>query len=138
MLLVPALASAQRVQPEARVDLIGPSPYAVHAGLGVGRPVGTYVRVSASGAYGMRPIDGDHRPEWRGDLLARFTLDPFRQQRWALSVGGGITIRHRAFLVALADLEGSAVGGVVPAVQVGLGGGLRAGLVLRRAMRGRR
>ncbi len=136
--LVPAAARGQRLQPEARVDVIGPGPYALHAGAGVVVPLGTYVRVSAGGAYGVRPVSGAGRSEWRGDLLGRATLDPFRQQRWALSVGGGITVRSRAYLVAMVDLEGPAMRGVLPAFQVGVGGGLRAGVVLRQAMAGRR
>lgn len=138
LLALPAALGAQRLQPEVRVDAIGPRPYALHAGAGVVVPLGTYVRVSAGAGWGIRLAGGAARREWRGDLLARVTLDPFRRQRWALSVGGGITVRHRAWLAAVVDLEGPALGAVVPAVQIGLGGGLRAGVVLRRAMEGRR
>lgn len=138
LVLVPAAAGAQRPQPEARVDVIGPGPYALHAGAGLVLPLGTYVRISAGGAYGVRPVSAAGRSEWRGDLLARATLDPFRQQRWALSIGGGITVRRRAYLVGMVDLEGPAMRDVLPAFQVGVGGGLRAGVVLRRAMQGRR
>lgn len=138
LLVTPFVVCAQRFQPEARVDMIGPRPYALHGGIGVGTRLGTYVRVSAGGAYGMRPVGSGARSEWRGDLLARATLDPFRQQRWGLSVGGGITVRRRAYLAAIVDVEGPARGGVLPALQVGVGGGLRAGVVLRRAIRGRR
>lgn len=138
LLALPAVAGAQRLQPELRVDAIGPRPYALHAGAGLVVPLGTYVRVSAGAAWGRRPAGGNGRAEWRGDLLARATLDPFRRQRWALSVGGGITVRHRAWLAAVIDLEGPVMGPVVPAAQIGVGGGLRAGMVLRRAMEGRR
>jgi hypothetical protein len=138
LLACPAALFAQRFQPEARVDVIGPSPYALHGGVGVGARLGTYVRVSAGGAYGVRPVGAGARSEWRGDLLARALLDPFRQQRWGLSVGGGVTVRHRAYLAAIVDLEGPPTGGILPALQVGVGGGLRAGIIVRRAMQGRR
>lgn len=136
--LLPSVAAAQRLQPEARVDVIGPSPYAVHGGVGVVTPLGTYVRVSLDGAYGARPVNGSTRAEWRGDLLVRATLDPFRQQRLGLSIGGGITVRRHAYLAAVMDFEGPESHGLLPALQVGVGGGLRAGVVLRRAVPGRR
>jgi len=136
--VVPVAGHAQKVQQEGRVDLIGPAPYALHAGVGVVEALGTYVRVSAGVGWGLRPPHAWGEGEWRGDLLARLTLDPFRQQRWGFSVGGGVTVRDRAYLAALLDLEGPATRGIVPAVQLGVGGGLRAGLVIRRAMTGRR
>lgn len=135
---LPAAAGAQRVQPEARVDVIGPSPYAVHAGAGLVVPMGLYARVSADGAYGVRRVNGVSRDEWRGDLIARVTLDPFRQQRWGLSFGGGVSVRRHAYVAAVVDLEGPPLRGFLPAVQAGVGGGVRAGVVLRRAMQGRR
>jgi hypothetical protein len=133
-----ASAAAQRAQPELRVDAIGPSPYAVQAGAGIIWPLGTYIRASVGAGFGARTSNGATTSEWRGDLLARATLDPFRQQRWALSVGGGLTLRRRLGLALVVDLEGPEGAGWVPALQVGVGGGARAGLALRRAMKGRR
>ena len=68
----------------------------------------------------------------------RFLLDPFRQSSWGFSAGGGISLLAREgdhvrpqLLVAL-DLEGPrSRSGVSPSIQVGLGGGVRAGIGLR-------
>lgn len=135
--LVPP-AHAQSAQPEMRVDLIGPRPYALHGGAGVIIPLGYYARLGAMGAYGVRQVGGERRDEWRADVIARLTLDPFRQQRWGFSLGGGITVRRHAYLLAIADIEGPETRGWLPAFQLGVGGGIRAGLGFRRAVKGRR
>jgi hypothetical protein len=79
------------------------------------------------------------RADARVDLLTRFLLDPFRQSRYGLSLGGGIGLRAepgdhvRPVLLAAVDLEGARwSNGWVPAMQLGLGGGARVGVVLRR------
>ena len=75
---------------------------------------------------------------WRY-LLVRFLLDPFRQSAYGLSMGGGLSARAepgdrvRPRLLLAVDLEGRRSSrGLVPALQVGLGGGVRVGVVLRR------
>lgn len=141
-LLALALAAgplrAQLPQSEVRADLIGPEPYAVHGGLGLTWALGNYARLGLVGAYGARPMDGRSRGEGRVDLIARMTLDPFRQHPVGFSIGGGLTVRERPHLVAIVDLEGPAVGWVVPALQLGVGFGYRAGLAFRRAIPNRR
>ena len=131
-------ASAQHLQPELRVDAFWPAPVSVQPGVGLTLPLGYYVRVSASAGYAphgdARLID-DH---WRGDLVARFLLDPFRQQRWGLSLGGGLSVREKTYLAALLDLEGPEWHHVMPALEIGVSGGVRAGVVFRRAVRDRR
>lgn len=129
-------AAAQ--QPEIRADILGPAPNALSSGIGMVVPFGYYVRGSADVSYGVRDVGGANRAEWRGDLLVRFLFDPFREQRIALSFGGGLSIRRRTYIALIADLEGPAFLGVVPALQAGVSGGWRAGLLLRRAMMGRR
>ena len=130
---------AQTLQPEVRLDVLGPRPYSAEPGLGATIPIGYYVRVSVGAGYALpleRTLAGNR---WRADLLARATFDPFRQQRWALSLGGGLSYRRSTiYLAAIADVEGPALGPVVPAFQVGVSGGMRAGVVLRRAVPGRR
>ena len=93
---------------------------------------------------------GRHGVEGRTDLIARFSLDPFRQSRWAPYGGAGITGRYRtkldggsrAYLLVFLGLEGplalGARSGIVPAVEVGLGGGARVGVILRRGITSRR
>lgn len=130
---------SQTLQPEIRLDVLGPSPYSLEPGVGVVTPLGYYVRVSAGAGYAL-PLESSLAGDrWRGELLGRFTFDPFRQRRWALSIGGGVSYRRSAtYLAAVVDLEGPAVRGVLPAVQAGISGGARVGIVLRRAVAGRR
>lgn len=132
-------SAAQSLQPELRMDGIGPRPYALHLGAGAHVALGHYARIGVIGGYGARATRaGRAKAELRGDLIARLTLDPFRQQRWGLSLGGGITVRERAYLLALADVEGPERNGWLPALQIGAGGGLRAGVAVRKAVEGRR
>ena len=149
-------ASAQQppgapVAPEVRVDLITGHAPAVQFGAGVQIPAGYYARigldVAAGVAVGSDAAAGSPRQglDGRVDLLARFLLDPFRQSAYGLSLGGGASLRAeqgdhaRPFLLVALDIEGRrSTHGVVPAVQVGLGGGARVGVVLRRAAPGAR
>lgn len=140
------------VQPELRLDLIAGHQPAVQIGAGAQVPVGYYVRVGLVGALGVatgdrRALNGspDSPPgplDARADLLVRFLLDPFRQSAYGLSVGGGVSARAepgdrvRPRLLVAADLEGHrSTHGIVPAIQVGLGGGVRVGVLLRRGAR---
>ena len=133
-LLLPAVLGAQQV--EARVDAIWTGRPAWFGGLGLTWSAGNYARLSAIGAH---TLGFDNRGRTlRGDLIARVTLDPFRRRRVGLSFGGGITVMDRTWLVALLDLEGPKWKRVIPALQLGVGGGYRAGLVLRAARGDRR
>jgi hypothetical protein len=137
---IAAPAPAQRVQPEVRFDLVGPRPYSPQAGVGGSVAAGVYTRLSAAVGWGPRrstgvSVDGG---EYRGDFTARVTLDPYRQQRWALAFGGGVSLRRHAYLAVLVDLEGPERFGWLPVIQAGVAGGARAGVILRRAVPGRR
>ena len=144
---VPAPA---RLVPEFRADVIAGDRAAVHAGAGLQVPVGYYVRIGVVAGGGVAlgeregPVGAGEESGLRGsgrvDVLARFVLDPFRQSRYGLSVGGGVSLRadegERGWPVLLVaiDVEGRrSARGLVPAVQVGLGGGARLGIILRRA-----
>lgn len=134
--LVPLnVAFAQRAQPELRLDVLGPTPLSIEPGLGLNVPLGTYVRSGLAAGFDVR---SETRKAWRGDFITRFTFDPFRQQRWALSLGGGLSFRRQTYLAAIMDLEGPEIHGFMPALQAGVSGGVRAGLILRRAIAGRR
>lgn len=154
--LVLALAPAARAQQAARrvlppIELRGDAIDArstkngtLQAGLGVNIPLGSYVRLELDGAGGVTRRDAADHHSGRGDAITRFLLDPFAESPWGLSIGGGMSVlfadgaRTHAYLVVVADLEAPRVGGIVPAVQVGLGGGLRIGLVARAYRPGRR
>ena len=134
----------QAVQSEIRVDGIFARTSGVEAGYGVSIPAGIYVRTGLVGGAGA----GRHGVESRADFIARFSLDPFRQSRWAPYAGAGLSGRFRAradggakaYLLVFLGLEGPLPGGPgwVPAVELGLGGGARVGLILRRGINGRR
>ena len=145
-----AVLSAQTpqldVQTEWRVDGIFARTAGGEVGLGVSLPVGIYVRNGLVGGIGV----GQHGVEGRTDLLSRFSLDPFRQSRWSLYGGGGISGRYRAeedggsraYLLLFLGLEGplplGRTSGWVPAFEVGLGGGARVGVIIRRGINARR
>ncbi len=152
--LAPGVAAAQtaterrRVQLEARGDVIAARTTAVHAALGGLVPVGTYLRLGAAAGGGIviarGSSSGDAHASARADLIGRFVLDPFREARWGPYAGAGVSAlyheggRWRGYLLTVFGVEGSAVRGVLPAVEVGLDGGTRVGLVLRQAVAGRR
>jgi hypothetical protein len=133
--------TSPRLMPEVRADVLFGHQSAAQIGAGVQIPFGYYVRLGLDGAAGVRLGDGGSgsRADARVDVLTRFLLDPFRQSHYGLSLGGGIGLRAepgdhvRPVLLAAVDLEGTRwSSGWVPALQVGLGGGARVGIVLRR------
>jgi hypothetical protein len=136
----------QPLQAEGRLDGLFARTTGVEAGVGLSVPIGLYVRTGLVGALGA----GSHGVEGRTDLITRFSLDPFRQSRWAPYAGGGISGRFRseedggshAYLLIYLGLEGALpigrTSGWVPAFEVGLGGGARVGIILRRGINGRR
>jgi hypothetical protein len=131
--------------PELRADLIAASRTAATLGGGVELPLGTYVRMGLDANGGATWTNGTSAFIGRADAIGRFLLDPFREVPVGLSLGAGLTLpiqRHagplRPLLVGVIDLEARRRGGWTPALQLGLGGGLRMGLVLRRSQRLRR
>jgi hypothetical protein len=135
---------APRIQPEVRADYIGSRAAAAHLGFGVNVPAGTYVRLGIVGALGQAWSGGDATFAGRVDGLIRFVVDPLRESRWAPYAAGGLggiydgSEKWRGVLVGALGVEGPAAGHVVPAFEVGFGGGVRVGVAFRRAIRGRR
>ena len=136
----------QAFQSELRVDGIVARNSAVDAGYGLSVPAGIYVRTGLVAGLGV----GRHGVDGRTDLIARFSLDPFRQSRWAPYGGAGLAGRYRpeadggsrGYLLVFMGIEGPLAAGEtsgwVPAFEVGLGGGARFGFVMRRGIGGRR
>src|SRR5436853_3631930 len=95
---VPAVAGGQlpqqSLQVEGRLDGIFARTAGVEAGLGITIPAGIYVRSGLLAGLGA----GRHGVEGRTDFVSRFSLDPFRQSRWAPYAGGGISGRYRSEL----------------------------------------
>ena len=129
-----------KVTPEIRIDGIIASVSAIHLGAGFTVPAGTYVRtgVIAAAGFSRNGLSG------RIDAVARFHFDPFRQSRWGPYGGGGISGRFdsdekgRAYLLLLFGLDGPVYNGATPAFELGLGGGARIGVIVRRATAERR
>lgn len=141
LLLVAAttpLAAQRAVQPEARLDVVGPRVYSWQPGIGASASLGYYARLGVVVGYATQPDARFIDDRWRTDVIARVLLDPFREQRWALSLGGGLSVRRQTYLAAVLDLEGPEIGGVLPALEVGASGGLRGSIIVRRAVANRR
>lgn len=138
-----AVARAQNAPPmygEYRADAILGRGTAAQGGGGVSVPLGVYVRLAVDASAGATWHDGSTRGSGRVDAIGRFLLDPFREVPMALSLGGGVSVPYvagqgqlRPYLVVVVDVEGRARGPFTPALQLGLGGGTRIGLVLRRS-----
>ena len=132
--------SAPRLQAEGRADVILSRASTVQGGAGVIVPAGTYARIAlVAGAGATRLPEGATRGSARADLLVRFLLDPLAQSRWAPYVGGGLGYldegarRRRGVLLLAVGLEGPrSRHGLRTAIEAGLGGGARLGLVVRQ------
>jgi hypothetical protein len=133
-----------RAQPELRADFVDARVPAAHVGVGVSVPASTYVRLGIVAAVGQAWPDGRRTAAGRVDGLARFVVDPQREFRWAPYASGGVGAIYdgeehwRGVLIGALGIEGPASGHIVPAFEVGFGGGVRLGIGLRRAMAGRR
>ena len=132
---------------ELRVDAIDVRSIntgTLQGGLGANVPLGIYVRLELVGAGGITRLDGVNQKSARVDAIARFLLDPFNETTWGLSIGGGMSAMFEAnaatheYLVVVADLEAPRIGAVTPALQIGLGGGVRVGIVMRASRAARR
>jgi hypothetical protein len=142
LVLVPAAgAHAQRerhARTELRTDLFIAHRPTVHIGVGVAIPLTTYMRVAGIIAGGAVSADSSVEPAARGEVLARFVLDPLGERRWGLYGAAGVgafwdnETAWRGRLVLSAGIEGRLRGAWTPAFEVGLGEGLRVGVVLRR------
>ena len=141
----PARAAAPGVVPEARLDLAFGRSGGAFGGVGLFGDAGLYTRVGVVVDVGAgRAPGGGTATGARVEALARFHLDPQRASARGVYAGGGLAaaVQQRAAprygLVALLGVEGRPRGGAAPAVEVGLGGGIRVAAVLRRARPGRR
>ena len=139
-------APAEPIGAEVRVDVIASSGRTtLQGGAGVQVPAGYYARIGIDGAIGADDVNGTRQKSGRVDVLGRFLFDPFRQSPWGISAGAGVSVRAhegdrlRPLLLAVLDVEGQrALNGISPALQVGLGGGVRVGAVLRWGARNAR
>jgi len=143
LIAMPLRAQQLRMRPygEIRGDGIFGRPDAAQLGAGVQLPLGSYARLGLIVGGGTAWSDDIVRGSARADALMRFLLDPFRENKLGISAGAGISVRYdegygwRPFLLVALDIEGRKRGAITPALQVGLGGGTRVGVVLRTSPR---
>ena len=139
-----AAGAPRHVQLEARGVVIAGRATAVQGALGLVVPLGTYVRTSAVAGGGTVSLGGETRGSARADVVARFLFDPFLERRWGSYGGAGVSAIYtgggrergggwRGYLLAVAGIEGPPAHGILPAIEIGLGGGTRVGVVLRSA-----
>ena len=140
-----------RLMNEGRVDGRWSRSNSVELGWSLIVPVSPYVRTHLTAAGGYIWRNQIWMRTSRYEATGRFLLDPFRQARYGLSFGGGIGMtnsdglygrpdplgnrpqRWRPFLLAYTDVELRKTAGLTPAVQVGIGSGIRVGLLVRSA-----
>jgi hypothetical protein len=148
--IVAGVAGAQRpsaampFRPAFRLDLITDRDPSLQAALGVGIVTAYNTRLSVDVGGGAVSRATGTRAAARVDLLGRWLSDPFGQGRWGLNAGGGVGLRAepsaapRVVALVVVGLEGRSDGQWVRGVEVGLGGGVRAGVTVKRALPRRR
>ena len=128
--------STPKTRIEGRLDALIASRTAIEPGAGIFVPLGTYVR--AGFVAGVGPITNPLRATGRAELIGRFLLDPLYEHRWGPYVAGGLGVGSlgvapHPYLVAVLGLEGPRWGLVTPALEAGVGNGVRVGFALRRS-----
>jgi hypothetical protein len=133
------VARPSRWRPGVRADAIVDRDPGAQIAAGVAVATAYNVRLSVDvGAGGVQRPAGV-TATGRVDLLGRLVLDPYRQSRWGITAGGGIGQQFesgrapRTVAIVTLGVEGPSDGRWVRGVEVGLGGGIRAGVTLRRA-----
>ena len=140
-LLIYGAAGYAQGRPDVRAEVVASDHLAVYAGAGFFFPAGTYVRPGVVAAAGI----SERNPSFRLDQVNIFHMDPFRESKWAPYGGGGLSLRHdvksdrtNVHLLAVIGMEGPPHNGTATAFELGLGGGVRASLILRKAKAGAR
>jgi hypothetical protein len=132
-------ASAQGVEPEARVDAIVAHRSALQAALGADIPFSPDLHLEL--AAGAGPSFGGGAGSSfsaRGDAVVHFLLDPQHLMRWSPYAGGGIGARYdrtdwRAVAILVVGVNAPKWKHALPFIEAGLGGGFRIGAGIRRA-----
>jgi hypothetical protein len=119
------------------VDAIVARRATVHAGLGLDVPVSSYVRAEGVVGAGSYFASGGARFSARAEAIARFAADPLAERSRSPYVGAGLGVRReggrtRGDVLAVLGLQLRARGRHAPSFELGFGGGVRLGAVLRR------
>jgi len=122
--------STPKARIEGRLDALIASRTATELGAGIFVPLGEYVRAGLVGGVG--PNTNPLRITGRAEFIGRFLLDPFYEHRWGPYVAGGLGLADHPYVLVLLGLEGPRWGPVTPALEAGVGHGVRVGFALRR------
>ena len=104
---------------------------------------GLYTRLGLTAGVGASAGDNG-RAVGEVTAIGRFLLDPLRQASRGVYATGGLAlrvehaVRPRALVLAGLGVEGRPLGRVVPALEAGVGGGVRISVVFRPLRPGRR
>ncbi|MHB1224068.1 MAG: hypothetical protein ACYC2G_08525 [Gemmatimonadaceae bacterium] len=127
---------------EARAELLAARSTTLHLGAAALWPVSPYLRVGMLAAAGVTsgPAASDDRAaSARAEVVARFTPNPDPAARWrpyGQATAGVLAVRGttgRALVSVAVGAEHAPIGAIRPAIEVGIGGGLRVAIALRRA-----
>ncbi len=127
---------------EARGDLLAARSTTFQAGVAALWPVSPFLSVGGVVGVGVtrHPADAVNDPaSGRAEFVARFTPDPATAAGWRLygqATAGVLAVRGstgRALVSVSMGIERTSVGPVRPAIELGLGGGLRVAVALRHA-----
>lgn len=138
--LAQSYAFVPRIQPELSAGYLGGAVPRGVLGIGMNVPADYPVRVAGTVAFEPALKAGDPSAV-RVEAVGRFLGDPFRETRWGPYVGAGLGATFaqgdhgRASIVAVTGAELPGRQGWRPSLEVGIGGGVRAQVVLRHARR---
>ncbi len=141
-LLAQASAFKPALQWELRADALAGPPAGGQLGFGANVAADSYVRVGIDLAGGLAASGGGAVSTARADFITRYLFDPFKEISWGPYAGGGFSAQWdrradsnnwRGDLLVVIGVEGPAHSGWRTSIELGLGGGARLGVVLRRA-----
>jgi hypothetical protein len=139
---VDAQTATPSITPELRTDAVFARSTTFQLGGGAALQTGDYLWLG--GDMGLGVVTG-HTPEpsVSVQVTGRIHLDSDSEAHWAPYLVGGMTYqasrgaKGALYLLIALGMHAPARAGIVPAMEVGLGGGVRVGFVLRRARRRR-
>jgi hypothetical protein len=136
-----AQSAGPSMRPEMRLDVIVARTTATELGAGAQWPIGEYFTLGSDLAGGL--VVGGHQSARLGarvDAVGRLHPASVARSSWAPYLAGGASYRADAgargglYLLVALGVEGPSSHGLAPAFEVGLGGGVRVGVAIRRAV----
>lgn len=130
----------ETVMPEVRLDAIAGRRPGAQMGAGIVVDAGFYTRLALLAGAGVERVAGGALVgTQRAEAVLRLHTDPLRKSSPGVYFGGGVGTLHanggstRGVLIAVIGFEGPFGHRMAPALELGVGGGARLGVALRRA-----